>query len=106
MKELLRQELEFFGDIDNIDGKPVVTSSDKTIAFVRAQSKSLLVENGQQAMESLLSSTRIYGDLILSFLEDNFELELILRKWDSVSEFFLSNNGNSNFGGFRVLELN
>lgn len=85
MKELLLSELECFGDIGNKDGKPIITTSDKTIAFVRAQSKSLLVDNAQEAMESLLSSSRIYGDLIMSFLQDEFELEIILRKWDPVN---------------------
>ena len=84
MRELLELELEEFGDIGNNDNKPEITASDRMIAFVRAQSKCLKVNNGSTALANLLSSKRIFTDLMLAFLQDSFELELILRRWSDV----------------------
>jgi len=81
MRNHLEWELDNFGDLDNDEGKPEISGPDRMISYIRAQSRSLKVNNAKDALATFFSSKRIYTDLMLAFLEDSFELDIILRKW-------------------------
>lgn len=89
MRNHLEWELDNFGDLDNDEGKPEISGPDRMISYIRAQSRSLKVNNAKDALATFFSSKRIYTDLMLAFLEDSFELDIILRKWSDVILYFL-----------------
>eukprot|EP01117_Protostelium_nocturnum_P008561 TRINITY_DN3076_c0_g1_i1.p1 TRINITY_DN3076_c0_g1~~TRINITY_DN3076_c0_g1_i1.p1 ORF type:complete len:391 (-),score=115.60 TRINITY_DN3076_c0_g1_i1:602-1774(-) len=59
------------------------TRNNETIAFIKACSNSLKVENGRRAVELLILSDRVAADLSrdVQFGEKHFDMKLIVREW-------------------------
>ncbi|KAH3745127.1 hypothetical protein Pelo_13494 [Pelomyxa schiedti] len=56
--------------------------NEKMIIFVRASVRSMKFTSADQVMELMKNSQRAFGDLLLSLMDEPFNMPLTLRRWD------------------------